>query len=84
MLTVLFFARIREELDCPGLELPWGETVADLDLLQARLYTRGGARWQEVLGASNVIRAVNQAVVTGNVGLRDGDEIAFFPPVTGG
>lgn len=84
MLKVLFFARIREELDCPGLELPWGETVADLDQLQAQLYADGGPRWRDVLSGSNVIRAVNQAVVTGNVSLQDGDEIAFFPPVTGG
>ena len=84
MLKVLFFARIKEELDCAERELPWGETVADLDMLQARLCADGGPRWGEVLGGSNVIRAVNQAVVTGNVSLRDGDEIAFFPPVTGG
>jgi len=84
MLKVLFFARIKEELDCPGLELAWSETVADLDQLQARLCVDGGAHWRDVLSGSNVIRAVNQAVVTGNVRLRDGDEIAFFPPVTGG
>ena len=84
MLKVLFFARIKEELDCPGLELPWGETVADLDQLQEQLCTDGGPRWRDVLSGSNVIRAVNQAVVTGNVSLHDGDEIAFFPPVTGG
>lgn len=84
MLTVLFFARIKEELDCPGLELPWEETLADLDQLQAQLCLQGGSRWREVLSASNVIRAVNQTVVPGNVQLHDGDEIAFFPPVTGG
>jgi molybdopterin synthase sulfur carrier subunit len=84
MLKVLFFARIKEELDCPGLELPWGATVADLDQLQAQLCADGGPRWRDVLSGSNVIRAVNQAVVTGNVSLHDGDEIAFFPPVTGG
>ena len=84
MLRVLFFARIKEELDCAGLDVPWGEAVADLDLLQARLCADGGARWREVLGRSNVIRAVNQAVVAGNENLHDGDEVAFFPPVTGG
>lgn len=84
MLKVLFFARIKEELHCPGLELAWSETVADLDQLQARLCVDGGAHWRDVLSGSNVIRAVNQAVVTGNVRLHDGDEIAFFPPVTGG
>lgn len=84
MLRVLFFARIKEELGCPGLELSWGESLADLDLLQAQLCAEGGPRWREVLGGSNVIRAVNQVVVADNIRLSDGDEIAFFPPVTGG
>ena len=84
MLRVLFFARIKEELDCPSLELGWDEGIADLDSLQARLCEHGGAKWQEVLGRSNTIRAVNQSVVAGNCPLADGDEVAFFPPVTGG
>jgi molybdopterin converting factor small subunit len=31
-----------------------------------------------------MIRAINQTVVDGNSPLQDGDEVAFFPPVTGG
>ena len=84
MIKILFFARIREELDCPGRELRWEQGTADLDSLQARLCEEGGARWLEVLGRSNTIRAVNQSVVAGNCPLADGDEVAFFPPVTGG
>jgi molybdopterin synthase sulfur carrier subunit len=84
MLSVLFFARVKEELDCPGLELQWEEGIADLDGLQARLCRDGGAHWHEVLNRTNMIRAVNQAVVAGNTPLADGDEVAFFPPVTGG
>ncbi len=84
MLKVLFFARIKEELDCAGLELPWDAAVADLDSLQAQLCLSGGPRWQEILNGANIIRAINQAVVNGNVALHDGDEVAFFPPVTGG
>ena len=84
MIKVLFFARIREELDCPGLDLPWDPAVAELDALQQRLAALHGQRWREVLARDNTIRAVNQAVITGNCPLRDGDEVAFFPPVTGG
>jgi sulfur-carrier protein len=43
-----------------------------------------GAAWRDVLAQDNMIRAVNQVVVPGNCTLRDGDEVAFFPPVTGG
>ncbi len=84
MIRVLFFARIREELGCPGLDLEWSEDVADLASLQAHLVVRQGERWRSVLGRDNVIRAVNQVVVEGNPTLADGDEVAFFPPVTGG
>ena len=84
MLKVLFFARIREELDCPGLSLEWEEAPAGLDALQAQLCSERGERWHKVLGQDNMIRAVNHTVVDGDCPLRDGDEVAFYPPVTGG
>ncbi|RLA49564.1 MAG: molybdopterin converting factor subunit 1 [Gammaproteobacteria bacterium] len=84
MLKVLFFARIKEQLDCGALELEWQDAVADLDGLQEQLCAAHGDQWREVLGQDNMIRAVNQTVVDGNRALRDGDEVAFFPPVTGG
>lgn len=84
MLKVLFFARIREQLDCGALDLPWDPSLVDLDALQAQLYRQYGQRWREVLSQDNMIRAVNQVVVSDNCALRDGDEVAFFPPVTGG
>ena len=43
-----------------------------------------GGKWSAVLGEENMIRAVNQAVTDANTDLSDGDEAAFFPPVTGG
>ena len=84
MLKVLFFARIREALDCPALELPWAEELDSLDALQGHLCESRGEHWSQVLGEANMIRAVNQMVVEGDCALRDGDEVAFFPPVTGG
>jgi molybdopterin synthase sulfur carrier subunit len=84
MLKVLFFARVREQLGCASLELPWPEAGVDLDELQEQLCIERGDQWHDVLAQSNMIRAVNQVVVAGNCTLRDGDEVAFFPPVTGG
>ena len=81
---MLFFARIREELDCGGLDLAYGEQVADLDSLQESLCRDHPALWRDVLGQDNIIRAVNQEVAQDNQPLADGDEVAFFPPVTGG
>ena len=84
MLRVLFFARIRESLNCDSLEIPFGDQVATLNTLQERLCSEHGALWREVLGEFNLVRAVNHTVVDGDCRLQDGDEVAFFPPVTGG
>jgi molybdopterin converting factor subunit 1 len=84
MLKVLFFARIREELGCATLDWPWPGTGLDLDTLQEQLCAEHGRQWREVLSQDNLIRAVNQAIANENRPLRDGDEVAFFPPVTGG
>ena len=84
MLKVLFFARVREELDCRGIELPWSESVAGLDALQEQLCLERGETWRQVLGQENMVRAVNHTVVDGDCPLNDGDEVAVYPPVTGG
>lgn len=80
MQTVLFFARIREQLGESQLQCA---SVDNIDALIEQLAVRG-AHWAEVLRAPNVIVAVNQVVVAARQSLRDGDEIAFYPPVTGG
>ena len=84
MLRVLFFARVREALDCASLEIAFSPQVARLDDLQEHLCQRGGEGWRAVLEEENMIRAINQVVAEGNQPLVDGDEVAFYPPVTGG
>jgi molybdopterin synthase sulfur carrier subunit len=84
VIRVLFFARYREQLDCATLELPWAAELASLDSLEAQLVRQGGPAWQAVFAESNLVRAVNQTVVQPGATLADGDEVAFYPPVTGG
>ena len=84
MITVLYFARLRESLGkgSEKIELPSG--VRDLEGLRALLVARGGA-WEQELAPDRAVRAaVNQAMAIGDTELADGDEVAFFPPVTGG
>lgn len=84
MIKVLFFARIREQLGCAGLELNFQDDMVTLAALQTSLIAAHEPRWEQVLNAPNVIRAVNQQLADLDHPLADGDEVAFFPPVTGG
>lgn len=84
MIDVLFFGRVRETLGHDKLSLAWSDGLSTLDLLQAALCAQHGEKWLEVLGQDNIIRSVNQQVAEGDQALADGDEVAFFPPVTGG
>ena len=84
MVTVLYFARLREALGRAREELALPESVIDLSGLREVLVSRGGAWAQELNGSRGIRAAVNQEVAAGDTPVKDGDEIAFFPPVTGG
>ena len=84
MVTVLYFARLRESLGRAREELALPESVIDLSGLRELLVSRGGAWAQELAGSRAIRAAVNQEIAAGDTRLRDGDEVAFFPPVTGG
>ena len=82
MLKILFFAQLKETLDCGEVELPLGKmtTVADvIDHLSSKNPT-----WAKALSAKRLMMAVNQDLVSASFNVKDGDEVAFFPPVTGG
>lgn len=81
-ITIRFFARLREELDTESMShpLPEGQTVAEL---LSTLAGRGGA-WAQLTGDQPVMVAVNQAMAKPGTRLQPSDEVAFFPPVTGG
>ena len=84
MITVLYFASLRESLGKSSEQIVLPATVRDLEGLRALLVARGGA-CEEVLARSKPVRAaVNQAMAAGDIPIADGDEVAFFPPVTGG
>ncbi len=86
-ITVRYFARFRERLACEQETVALGEDMHSLKPLRALLAERGPV-WAELLGpeASRLMVAVNQELFdpAQDVRLQDGDEVAFFPPVTGG
>jgi molybdopterin synthase sulfur carrier subunit len=82
--TVLYFARLREALGCDSERVTLPADAQTLSALRERLRSRGGA-WETELAPSRPVRvALNQDMVSADVRLGDGDEVAFFPPVTGG
>ena len=83
-LTLLYFARLREALGTGSEKVEPAASVTDVAELLDWLRARGDA-WSDELGPSRSLRvAVNQEMADLATPLRDGDEVAFFPPVTGG
>jgi molybdopterin synthase sulfur carrier subunit len=84
MIRVLYFARVREQLGSPGEDLTADPKLTSAAELAAMLRARGGV-WGEVFGPDQrVLVAINQELARPETAIADGDEVAFFPPVTGG
>ena len=81
---LLFFAALRDELGRPAEELELPANVTTVAALRDHLRTRGG-EWGRVFASNRPVRAaVNQDMVQAEAPIKAGDEVAFFPPVTGG
>lgn len=82
--TLLFFAGLREALGTgkEAFDLPVG--VASVAALRSHLAGRGGAWAEQFATTRNLRAAVNQDMAGPDAPVKAGDEIAFFPPVTGG
>jgi molybdopterin synthase sulfur carrier subunit len=84
MITLLYFARLREALGSGREQIALPAGVSTLGALRAHLAQRGGAWAIEMAEGRNLRAAVNQDVAAADAPLKDDDEVAFFPPVTGG
>lgn len=75
-INVKFFASLREQIGQSDASI---STTEPLTVLQA---------WQQASGLDsmpdNTLCAINMEYVDQTAALNDGDEVAFFPPVTGG
>jgi molybdopterin synthase sulfur carrier subunit len=81
---VRYFASLREAVrrDREQVDLPLGVTTAGA--LRGHLRERGGV-WADAFADGCTLRlAVDRAMAAADTALRDGAEVAFFPPVTGG
>jgi molybdopterin synthase sulfur carrier subunit len=84
MVTLLYFASLREAVGVSReqVSLPSGSSTVSAVVEELR---QRDARWTEAFAPDKTWRvAVNQQMANASTPVRAGDEVAFFPPVTGG
>ena len=83
-LTLVYLARLREAFGAASEQIEIPRDVTTAGSLRAFLVARGGA-WATELAPGRAVRiAVNHDLAQANTPIRPGDEVALFPPVTGG
>ncbi|BCL70470.1 molybdopterin synthase small subunit [Vibrio nigripulchritudo ATCC 27043] len=81
MIKVLFFAQTRELVGVDQIEVDSSYETAE----QLRLHlVEKGDKWALALEAGKLLVAINQTLSPLDSPIQSGDEVAFFPPVTGG
>jgi len=84
MIQLIYLARLREALGTSKEEVELPRDVGTVAALLAWLRTRGGA-WAAELAPGRAVRvAVNYDMARADTPVTAGDEVALFPPVTGG
>ena len=85
-IQIFYFARLKETLKFSTENLEFPDDIGDLTILKlkAHLAKRSDVWQQMLLGKLKVRGAINHELVDDNAAIADGDEVAFFPPVTGG
>ena len=81
---VLYFASVKEKLGKSAEEIDLPAGVATVAALRNHLRGRGGV-YESSFSEKILLRtAINQDMAQAGAAIKGGDEIAFFPPVTGG
>ncbi len=83
-IKVLYFARIKESVNYSMEEIALTSDISTITALKQFLAKRGDV-WAELFNGKQTIRAaINHELVDNMAAINEGDEVAFFPPVTGG
>lgn len=83
-IRLVYLARLREAFGRGDEDIAMITGSPDVAAVLALLRARGGV-WAEELGPGRAVRvAVNHTVAAAGAALRNGDEVALLPPVTGG
>jgi len=84
MANLLYFASLRETLNSDKEQLDLPENVSNVAALKKLLAGRGGIWLGSFTGNTPLLVSVNQQMADDQSEIKNADEIAFFPPVTGG
>ena len=84
MINIKYFARLSENLESKGEVIEFGEQSKTVDSVIQLLVDRGEPWITEFSAETKVLVAVNYEICQTDTQLKEGDEVAFFPPVTGG
>jgi len=84
VLTIRFFSLVREAVNRGEMTLDWHDGLISVGAVKHHLAKEHGEVWQEALFQPNLVHALNQKVVDEDCPVVDGDELGFFPPMTGG
>ena len=82
MIKVLFLAQLREQLGTAELQVDDGK-VGCIAALKRYLVAHH-PEWEQYISNNRLLVAVNHEYAKQDMGIKSGDEVAFFPPVTGG
>ncbi|MBT4711516.1 MAG: molybdopterin converting factor subunit 1 [Alphaproteobacteria bacterium] len=83
-MELLYFAWLREKVGIASESVPLPDGIADVGGLLTWMADRGPGYAEAMKDLSVVRVAVNQEFAHSTDPVKDGDEVAFFPPVTGG
>lgn len=79
---LLFFGQLKERLQCANYNIDINQPTSIKQLKLDLVSLQPG--WQEVLSDNLLLCAINQQMAQEQAIVKGGDEVAFFPPVTGG
>lgn len=82
MIRIIFFAQLRESLGVGEIQWPLHQDEK-LESLLIALQSRSES-WRKTLSNQNLLMSINKEFAKPDFIVKPGDEVAFFPPVTGG
>ena len=84
MINIKYFARLSENLGLKAEEIEFSDNINNVDAVIRLLIDRGEPWATEFANETKFLVAINHEMRGRGASLNQGDELAFFPPVTGG